>query len=212
MPHIVNNAPSQAERTATRPYRSKLRARHAGDTRSAILDAAVRVAARGIATLTIPDIADEAGISVPTIYRHFSTKQQLLDELYPHLERRAGRGALVVPTTIEELRAGLLRILEQLDSFDDLARAAMASPAAEEARARSMPRRIGLVRAMVDTIEPPLGVESKERVTRLLVVLTSSTSLRTWRDHLAVGAEQVASEIESVVRAVIEAERRGDGR
>src|SRR3954471_23127058 len=110
--------------TRQRPYRSELRTRQADDTRSAILDAAVRVSARGIAMLSIPDVAPEAGVSVPTVYRHFGTKQEMLDAMYPHLERRAGRGALVVPTTIGELRDGVLRILDQLDSFDDLARAA----------------------------------------------------------------------------------------
>jgi len=194
--------------TAPRPYRSDLRARQAEDTRSAILDAAVRVSARGIALLTIPDIAREAGVSVPTVYRHFPSKPELVDAIYPHLERRAGRGALVIPQTIDELREGVLRILDQLDSFDDLARAAMASPASEEGRARSMPRRIALVRAMVDTIDPPLPVEERDRIARLIVVLTSSQSLRTWRDHLGKSPDEVADEIEAIVQAAIAAARK----
>jgi AcrR family transcriptional regulator len=190
-----------------RRYRSDLRARQAEDTRSAILEASARVMARGIATLTMPDIAREAGVSIPTVYRYFPTKQDLLDAIYPYSERRAGRGALVVPTTIGELRAGVLRILDQLDSFDDLARAAMASPAAEEVRARSMPRRLALVGAMLDTVEPPLPPAGRDRIARLIVVLTSSQSLRTWRDHLGKSPDEVADEIEAIVKAAIAAER-----
>jgi len=198
MTHIANTA---------RTYRSELRARQAEDTRGAILEAAVRVSARGIATLSIPDIAREAGVSVPTIYRHFRTKQDLLDAIYPYLELRAGRGALVIPTHIDDLRAGVRRVIDQLDSFDDLARAAMASPAAEEARHRSMPRRVALVESMVGTIEPPLPRTARDRLVRLLVILTSSQSLRTWTDHLGISPDGVADEIEAIVQAAIAAAR-----
>lgn len=195
--------------TESRPYRSDLRARQAEDTRSAILDAAVRVSARGIALLTIPDIAREAGVSVPTVYRHFPSKAELVDAIYPHLERRAGKGPLVLPQTIDQLRDGILRFLDRLDSFDDLARASMASPASEEGRARSIPRRMAIMRALVDTIEPPLPLEARDRIARLILVLTSSQSLRTWRDHLGKSPDEVADEIEAIVEAAIAAARKG---
>ena len=192
-----------------RPYRSELRARQAEDTRGAILDAAVRVLARGIATLSIPDVAREAGVSIPTVYRHFGTKQDLVDAIYPYLEQRAGRGMLALPTHLDDLRAGVRQILDHLDAFDDLARAAMASPAAEEARHRSMPRRLELIGAMLDSLDPPLAPRDKDRIARLLVILTSSQSLRTWRDHLGVSADDVAAEIEATVRTAIAAAREG---
>jgi AcrR family transcriptional regulator len=207
MSHLTNDAQVAGGPGGPRPYRSELRARHADETRSAILDAAVRVSARGLATLSIPDIAREAGVSVPTVYRHFATKQDLLDAIYPHLERRAGRAALVVPTTIGELREGVRRIQNQLDSFDDLARASMASPAAEEGRHRSIPRRLALTRAMVDSVDPPLPPDTRDRIARLIVILTSSQSLRTWQDHLGLSADEVADEIEAIVQAAIAAAR-----
>jgi hypothetical protein len=73
-----------------RSYRSELRAEQAEETRVRILDATVRVLARGEATLSIPAIAREAGVSVPTVYRHFGTKAELLASVYPHLVRRTG--------------------------------------------------------------------------------------------------------------------------
>jgi len=204
MPRISNIVDQPA---GSRPYRSELRARQADDTRAAILEAAVRVSARGLATLSIPDIAREAGVSVPTVYRHFGTKQELLDAIYPYLEQRAGRGALALPTHIKDLRAGVRMVLDQLDAFDDLARAAMASPAAQESRHRSMPRRLALVGAMVDTIEPPLPPVERDRLVRLIVILTSSQSLRTWQDHLGISPDEVAEEIEATVQAAIAAAR-----
>ena len=205
MSRIAAREPSDTP--GARRYTSELRARQAEETRSAILEAAVRVSARGLATLSIPDVAREAGVSVPTVYRHFGTKQDLLDAIYPYLERRAGQGALAVPTHIGELRAGVRRILDHLDAFDALARAAMASPAAEEGRHRSMPRRLALVGAMVDTIDPPLPAAARDRLVRLIVILTSSQTLRTWQDHLGISPDEVAEEIEATVQAAIAAAR-----
>ena len=51
-------------------------------TRSAIETAAVRVfARRGFAAASIRQIADQAGISTGSIYRHYSGKEELFDEL-----------------------------------------------------------------------------------------------------------------------------------
>jgi AcrR family transcriptional regulator len=195
MTHISDGEP--------RAYRSELRAERADETRRRILDATVRVMSGGIATLSIPAVAREARVSIPTIYRHFGTKQDLLAAVYPHLERRAGRGELVVPTSIDQLRVGVRALLDHLDAFDDLARAAMASPAAAEARAMSMPRRLGMTRRLAETIDPPLTEVDRDRLARLLVILTSSGSLRTWRDHLGLTADGAADDIEWVIRSVL---------
>ena len=193
----------------SRPYRSELREAQAGTTRGRILDAAMRVMARGIASVSIPEIAREAGVSVPTVYRHFGTKQDLLDAVYPHAERRAGLGELVLPRTMAEFRAGIRRFVERTDAFDDLTRAVMASPAAEQVRHASMPRRLEVMRTMVDAIAPGLPEDGRERIVRLFVILSSSGALRMWRDHLEVSPQQVATEIDRVVQAAIAAERQG---
>jgi AcrR family transcriptional regulator len=188
-----------------RPYRSQLREEQAEATRERILDATVRVMARGIASVSIPDVAREAGVSVPTVYRHFGTKGDLLAAVYPHLESRARLDPMVIPRSIDELRDGVRGIFERLESFDDLARAAMVSPAAAEARQMSMPNRLALTRALADTIKPALSEADRDRIARLLVILTSSAALRTWRDHLGASVDQAADDVDWAVRATIAA-------
>src|SRR5436305_14639358 len=130
MTHIVHHKP--------RKYGSPLRAQQAEETRERILDATGRVMAEGLAFVSIPQVAREAGVSVPTVYRHFATKNELLAAVYPYLDRRAGDGTLSIPTTIAELRPSVLEPVGHLDARDDLARAAMASPSTGEPRAISM--------------------------------------------------------------------------
>jgi AcrR family transcriptional regulator len=163
--------------------------------------------AGGFATVSIPAVAGEAGVSIPTVYRHFSTKQELLDALYPHALRRTGLGALTPPTSFDELRAGVRLYIQQLDAFDDVTRAAMASPASAEARGQSIARRSEMFRPFVAALEPSLSPSDRDRLVRLMTVLTTSGSLRMWHDHLGLGLEETAREVEWVVRAAIAALR-----
>jgi AcrR family transcriptional regulator len=193
-----------------RAYRSELRAEQAEETRARILDATLRVIARGIASVSIPAVAREAGVSVPTVYRHFGTKQDLLAALYPHAVQRAGLAKLVPPRSVDELRDGVRAYFDQVDSFDDLARAAMASPASEEVRRLSIPDRLALTRRLADSIVPKLPDADRDRIARLLMVLLSSSALRTWRDYLGSSVDQAADDVEWVVRAAIAAARRNE--
>ena len=179
---------------AGRPYRSQLRAQQAEETRGRILDAAIRVMAGGIAYLSIPAVAREAGVSVPTIYRHFATKRDLLAAVHPHSMRRAG---------LDELRAGLRAYFERSDSLGDLVRAAMASPASNEVRRLNMPDRLAMFRRIADTIEPTPSAVDRDRIARLLVILSASSAIRMWRDQLGSSVEEAADDVDWVLRAVI---------
>jgi len=204
MPRIANST--------VRAYRSQLRAQQAEDTRERILDAAVRVMAEGIAYVSIPGVAREAGVSVPTIYRHFATKRDLIAAVYPHLVRRAGLHERVAPRSVDEIRDGVRAYFGDLESFDDLARAAMAGPASEEARRISMPNRVAMFRPLPDSIEPRLSEADRDRIARLLVILTASSALRMWRDHLGSSVDEAADDVDWAIRAAIAAATSRSGR
>jgi AcrR family transcriptional regulator len=190
---------------STRTYRSDLRGEHAEETRSRILDATMRVIASGMASLSVPAVAREAGVSVPTVYRHFRTKRELLAAVYPHAARKAGLDTVADPRSLVELRPMIRTLIDRLDNLDDVARAAMASPGAAEVRHATMSTRYQRLRPVADSIVPPLAKRDRDRITRLLAVITASSSLRMWRDHLGLGADEVAAEIDWIVRAAIAA-------
>ena len=197
MDHIVGGA--------ARPYRSELRAQQATTTRERILDATVRVLAGGLADVTVPAVAREAGVSVPTVYRHFRTKRDLLAALQPHLQRRAGIDPNALPNSIDELRGSLVAVLSGMEGLDDVMRAAQASPGAEEVRRVHAPNRFKLARKVVDGVAPELSDADADRIARILVVLTASPALRMWRDHFGASVEEIADDIDRTVRAAIAA-------
>ena len=106
-------------------------------------------------------------MSVPTIYRHFGTKAELLAAVYPHAARKAGLDTIADPRTMDELQPMIRALVERLDSLDDLSRAAMASPAASEVRHATMPARLQRIRRLTDSIEPKLTEADQDRITRL---------------------------------------------
>ena len=163
----------------------------------------MRVMATGLASLSVPAVAREAGVSVPTIYRHFRTKPELLAAVYPHAARRAGLDTIADARSLDELRPMIRAILERLDDLDDLSRAALASPAAAEVRHATMPTRYRRLGRLADSIEPKLRNADRDRITRLLTVVTASSSLRMWRDHLGLSVDEVAKEVDWIVRAAI---------
>ena len=193
-----------------RPYRSELRRRQAEETRFRILDATVRVMARGLASTSIPAVAREAGVSVPTVYRHFRTKEELFAALYPHVVYRGAVAQLPLPESLDGFGPGLRKQFASLEAIGDTERAAMASPAGEEARRSNMPRRIARTRELADAIVPAGSPIDRERLTRLLVVLTGAAAFRTWRDHLGCSPDEAADDVDWAVRTLIGANTRNE--
>ncbi len=189
---------------------NELRAAQAQSTRARILEATVSVMARGVASVSIPAVAREAGVSVPTVYRHFGTKRNLLAAVFPHVLRRAGLDDLAPPRSIDELGHRVRALFERIDSAGDLARAAAASPAADEVRRVDMPARLEMSRRLADSIVPKLTPGDRDRIARLLTILISASALRVWRDHLGSTVEEAANDIDWVISAAIAASTRSE--
>jgi AcrR family transcriptional regulator len=202
MTHLVNSK--------RRAYESPLRNEQAQETRDRILAATGRILARGIAELSIPAIAREAGVSVPTVYRNFRTKRDLLDAIYPYVIRRSGSRELPMPTSIDDYRDTVRAVFERVDSFDDLDRAAVASPGAEEIRRMTLDTRVAMARQIAKTIAPELSDDDRERLARLAILLSTTASVRMLREHLGLSIKDAVDEIDWVMRSVIAGASRKD--
>ena len=69
-----------------KPSRPSRRERERDRHREEILDAALRVlSSRGMDGLTIEAVAREAEFAVGSIYRHFASKEEMVESLFVHL-------------------------------------------------------------------------------------------------------------------------------
>jgi AcrR family transcriptional regulator len=71
-------------------YDSPLRREQAEQTRSRIVAAAVDLVVGGVEGLTMPEVAKAAGVALRTVFRHFPTRDDLLDAVWRALEARMG--------------------------------------------------------------------------------------------------------------------------
>ncbi len=81
----------------TRSYHSPRRAATAAQTRLDIVEAAIRLHARGVTD--IAELATEAGVALPTVRKHFATRERIFEACTAHIAQSAR------PVQIPELAA-----------------------------------------------------------------------------------------------------------
>lgn len=194
--------PISRVKTPARTYRSSLRDEQAETTRSRILDALIRTMARGVAGLSIPAVAREAGVSIPTVYRHFRTKADLLAALGPHLSERTKLMAPPASFGTGDLGAVALELYARAGALSPELRAAMASELGGQARRRMMPERLKLARAELRALFPALPAAELDRLTRFVLIAVSSATIRAYEDYLGLAPAEASQDVAWVFRAI----------
>jgi AcrR family transcriptional regulator len=188
MKHIAN------VKGPVRPYDSRLRSDQAAATRERILEGLVRTMSRGIAEVSMPAVAREAGVSVPTVYRHFRSKADLLAALAPYLFERTGlMEAPRLPT--DDFTALMREMYRRNQAVDAETRAALASQLGHAMRLKTMPQRLAIIRAEVARRIPGLSPAEVDRFTRVTLLLGSSAMTRAYQDYLGVAADEAAEDV-----------------
>lgn len=191
-----------------RRYTSALREEQADATRTRILEALIRTMAAGVAGLSIPAVAREANVSIPTIYRHFGSKQGLVEALNPYVISKGGLMPDAMPQTIDEM-GPLFRVLfRNLDSMDLTLRAAMASELGQEVRQATMPKRRVMIRDFIGRVAPELPDAELQRVADLALLLVSTAGFRAYKDYLGFGPDASAELATWAIRTLIEGARK----
>jgi AcrR family transcriptional regulator len=186
--------------TAGRLYDNSHRAAQAAQTRDLILDALVRVLARGVAELSMPAVAREAGVSLRTVYRHFPTKRDLITALAWHLDERMGYSLTPYPRDLGELTANIRQYFRALDGMDATIRAAWSNQIAGEAReAAGLSAKFQAIATALDPLAGALDETERARLFNVVSTLFSRYTLQRMKDDLGITADEAA---DSVVWAI----------
>jgi AcrR family transcriptional regulator len=129
--------------TGKRRYHSPRRAAGAAQTRAAIIEAAVRLHGQGVTDL--PTLAQEAGVALPTVQRHFPTREVIFAACTAHVRDHLTLPSLEVLAHIEDPGARLLELVRQVYALHEATfgvtwtafQLEQESPAMAQARARS---------------------------------------------------------------------------
>lgn len=186
-----------------RTYTSELRQAQAEATRTRILDALVEVLAEGVETLSVPAVAERAGVSIGTVYRHFGDKAGMLKALIPYTQSRTGIDIDSTPETLDEMRDALQQVFRHFENTDDLLRAAFATRIGRDVRLKSSTDRLELMKETFRRIEPTLATEDLDHLANLGLILTTSEAYQQWKDRLGMSPEEAADEVTWAIAALI---------
>jgi hypothetical protein len=95
----------------------------------------------------------------------------------------------------DDLGAVARELYRRNEAMDAETRAAMASQLGQEVRRRTMPERVSLIRKAVAEKVPGLSGADLDRLTRVLLILMSSATMRAYKDYLGMGAMDAADDI-----------------
>lgn len=151
-----------------RTYSSPLRESQAQRTRDLILDALTDLLGEQPSDeITTREIADRAGVSPPTVYRHFPDRSALLDGLTGRID------------ALMEAAGGE----SPLTSIDDLAPRAEHGMATTEQHATE-----AMAEAVLNSDPRRLGRSSRERSAELIRLVSASLPDYDERDHVRIAA------------------------
>lgn len=170
-----------ARKRLTRPrrYRSELRQQLKADVRDRIVKALVDlVVDEGATAFTMQNVARRADVSLRTVYRHFESREQLLEALADHSDAAVERLGLRIPENVEEGVALMPLVYEKyFASIRKELQAAVIASIATGYRTKSHVARWGYMRDLVAKSFPHLTTQDLAEAAALITVLTSS---RVW--------------------------------
>jgi AcrR family transcriptional regulator len=191
---------SQRVRAATPPDPLDGRTARRLANRDRILDAALDLVAEG-AEVDVETIADRAGVSVRSVYNHFSTARELIAGMYE-------RGSAKVGPLVEDLPDATVPFDERVDRWvrvwseiqEEIAairwRALIAEAEHPELQPELKQLRT-LHRAQIRGVFPEIDTEERRRA---VVAMTDSLAWRSLRKHQGLSVEAARDVIGETIR------------
>jgi len=161
----------------SRRYESPTRKAHAEETRTSILRALVDlIVEEGPGTISIPQVAERAGVSVRTVYHYFPTKEALFDgltEAIPSLVERPDGTVPVEPRSPADLVTGIAAAYRYLDANRRMFRALSVSELGGRMASARQPERVGRMDSALAPIRDRFDPDEYRRLRGILGVLAS---------------------------------------
>jgi AcrR family transcriptional regulator len=189
----------------TRVYKSPLREERSVQTRERILDGLVKVMARnGIAELSIPLVAREAGVSIPSVYRYFPTKRDLIAALDEYAHRKGSFTFAEYPPmeTPDDLAEIVPLTFKRREAIESTLSAAMNSKLGYAIRRPEFAER---AKYYAKALRPAMeGLSRKERqwFTDVIFVLSSFSCVRAFRDYLGLSTDEAGERVAWAIRTL----------
>ncbi len=190
----------------TRAYRSELRAEQAERTRERIVEALVEQLGEGLEEFSISRVAERAGVSVRTVYHHFPNREAQIEAVARWLDARITANE-PPPASLDDVLPMLARIVRRAAANERQVRAQLVPGVARLVRERRRrARERGVEKVLVEACGSRAG-RLAAAVVNLLIGADIGFALS---DRYGLEREEMIATHQWMVRAVIDAVRRGD--
>lgn len=151
--------------------------------------------------VTMAVVAGKAGVSEPTLYRHFPNKRSLFAALGSDLYQTSTEGVSL--SNIDDLIEFLPKLYEQLAEMESTTRWNLAAPQDAVVRPDASERLRTLREAMGENLAD-LAPKESDALLRALLLLTSPIPLLYWQDYLGVTTKEAAETSAWMIRRLTE--------
>lgn len=194
-------------KTRIRTYVSPLRADQVEHTRERLLDALQARLRAGDRTLAYASIAREAKVSLPTLYRHFPSRNELFEAFA--VRERARHGHTTLPQTVPELRATIRRAFETWGSTPESpGYPGRVNAVFELSRIGTVPPRRAMLGHLLDTEAPGLPPREREALIDMGIVFMSSVMAEALQGYLELAGPPLAERMILAFDMLLEHARR----
>ena len=193
-----------------------LRERQKGLARRVIAEATSRVILRsGIHQFSMQEVADEAGVSLRTLYRYYPSREELLEGVTAEVEQALADSGLpggIEPTTLAQ-KYGSPEAVAALvgDAFRmtaergvDIGRAWVIINMVTGSRSESRQQRDLLIRQVVEHLGPHLTNAEQDLAFGVIRFLAGSIAWKVMTDDFGMDTEQVAQAVGWALRTLLE--------
>jgi AcrR family transcriptional regulator len=198
----------------SRAYNNSLREEQAAQTRARILEATVALLAEtGDGEIVMPDVAERAGVSLRTVYRHFPTRDVLLDAVAAWITERFASHMGGLSRTRDEYLA-MAPLVALVFELEPLYRALFATVAGREAHIRSNADRNEHTQQAFAPELAGLSAAKRRRFAALMHLLQSSNGALFLHDYSHLSADDsvraMAWAVSVLADAITDPDRRKD--
>ncbi|MBI1365724.1 MAG: TetR family transcriptional regulator [Alphaproteobacteria bacterium] len=167
-----------------------LRDAHKALTRTRILDAAIEIlTAEPIENLTFARLAEAAGVTERTVYRHFPSREELVTALWPRINQRAG-GGVAFPETPGALLAQPKKAFSAFEPEETLLRSIIFSQYGQALRLSVNDRRQAAFLNTIKAARPDLPPKEQRELAALVQLLSSFFAWVSLKDYWTMPAPE----------------------
>jgi AcrR family transcriptional regulator len=152
--------------------------------------------------ISMAAVAKRAGVSEPTLYRHFPTKRDLFAALAGYQFRTVAAG--LAPASVDDLAEAVGTVFQRSAALENVVRWTLASTDRERVPRPNVEARLDMLRAALGD-RADGGAEATEFLLHTVLLLTSPMAWLYWKDYLGLDPAAAAATAGWAIRTLARA-------